>query len=84
MGSNIVTDILTTLFSGLSTAAQAIPSALGSAIVGFMTTTTGEGASAATHLSDAGQIVIAFGAVSLALSLVYLGINFVLSWGRNR
>lgn len=45
-----------------------------------MTTTT-EGV---THLSDAGQIVIAFGAVSLALSLVYLGINFVLSWGRNR
>ena len=35
-----------------------------------MTTTT-EGV---THLSDAGQIVIAFGAVSLALSLVYLGI----------
>lgn len=80
MGSNIVGDILTTLFSGLSTAAQAIPSALGEAIVGFMTTTT-EGV---THLSDAGQIVIAFGAISLALSLVYLGINFVLSWGRNR
>lgn len=80
MGTNIVTDILTTLFSGLSMAAQQIPSALGSAIVGFMTTTT-EGV---THLSDAGQIVIAFGAVSLALSLVYLGINFVLSWGRNR
>ena len=80
MGSNIVTDILTTLFSGLTTAAQAIPSALGKAIVEFMTTTT-EGV---THLSDAGQIVIAFGAVSLALSLVYLGINFVLSWGRNR
>jgi len=80
MGTNIVTDILTTLFSGLSTAAQHIPAALGQAIVGFMTTTT-EGV---THLSDAGQIVIAFGAVSLALSLVYLGINFVLSWGRNR
>lgn len=80
MGSNIVTDILTTLFSGLSTAAQSIPSALGEAIVGFMTTTT----DGVTHLSDAGQIVIAFGAVSLALSLVYLGINFVLSWGRNR
>ena len=80
MGTNIVTDILTTLFAGLSQAAQQIPAALGSAIVGFMTTTT-EGT---THLSDAGQIVIAFGAVSLALSLVYLGINFVLSWGRNR
>lgn len=80
MGTNIVTDILTTLFSGLQTAATQIPNALGSAIVGFMTTTT-EGV---THLSDAGQIVIAFGAVSLALSLVYLGINFVLSWGRNR
>jgi hypothetical protein len=80
MGTNIVTDILTTLFAGLSNAAQAIPAALGQAIVGFMTTTT-EGV---THLSDAGQIVIAFGAVSLALSLVYLGINFVLSWGRNR
>lgn len=80
MGTNIVTDILTTLFSGLSQAATSIPSALGDAIVGFMTTTT-EGA---THLSNAGQIVIAFGAVSLALSLVYLGINFVLSWGRNR
>ena len=80
MGTNIVNDILTTLFAGLQTAATAIPSALGQAIVGFMTTTT-EGV---THLSDAGQIVIAFGAVSLALSLVYLGINFVLSWGRNR
>ena len=80
MGTNIVTDILTTLFSGLQTAAQQIPNALGSAIVGFMTTTT-EGA---THLSDAGQIVVAFAGVSLALSLVYLGINFVLSWGHNR
>ena len=80
MGTNIVTDILTTLFSGLSTAATSIPAALGQSIVGFMTTTT-EGV---THLSDAGQIVVTFGAVSLALSLVYLGINFVLSWGHNR
>lgn len=56
IGTNIVTDILTTLFAGLSTAAQQIPTALGSAIVGFMTTTT-EGT---THLSDAGQIVVAF------------------------
>ena len=80
MGTNIVTDILSTLFAGLSQAAQQIPSALGSAIVGFMTTTT-EGV---THLSDAGQIVVAFGGVSLALTLVYLGINFVLSWGHNR
>ena len=62
MGTNIVTDILNTLFAGLSTAAQQIPSALGSAIVGFMTTTT-EGV---THLSDAGQIVVAFGGVRLA------------------
>lgn len=62
MGTNIVTDILTTLFAGLSQAATQIPAALGDAIVGFMTTTT-EGT---THLSDAGQIVIAFGAVSLA------------------
>lgn len=80
MGTNIVSDILNTLFSGLSTAATQIPTALGQAIVGFMTTTT-EGV---THLSDAGQIVVVFGAVSLALSLVYLGINFVLSWGHNR
>jgi hypothetical protein len=43
--------------------------------------TTTEGVS---HLSDAGQIVVVFGAVALALSLVYLGINFVLSWGHNR
>lgn len=80
MGTNIVTDILTTLFAGLTSAAQSIPAALGSAIVNFMTTTT-EGV---THLSDAGQIVVAFGGVSLALTLVYLGINFVLSWGHNR
>lgn len=80
MGTNIVNDILTTLFAGLQTAATAIPQALGQAIVGFMTTTS-EGV---THLSDAGQIVVAFGAISLALSLVYLGVNFVLSWGRNR
>lgn len=80
MGSNIVTDILTTLFSGLSQSASALPSALGDSIVGFMTTTS----DGVTHLSSAGQIVIAFGAVSLSLSLVYLGINFVLSWGRNR
>lgn len=80
MGTNIVTDILNTLFSGLTTAAERIPAALGQAIVGFMTNTT-EGV---THLSDAGQIVVTFGAVSLALSLVYLGINFVLSWGHNR
>ena len=80
MGTNIVTDILNTLFSGLSTAATQIPSALGQAIVGFMTITT----DGVTHLSDAGQIVVVFGAVSLALSLVYLGINFVLSWGHNR
>lgn len=80
MGTNIVTDIMNTLFSGLSTAATQIPQALGQAIVGFMTTTT-EGV---THLSDAGQIVIVFAAVSLALSLVYLGINFVLSFGHNR
>lgn len=80
MGTNIVTDILNTLFAGLQTAATQIPTALGQAIVGFMTTTT-EGV---THLSDAGQIVVTFGAVSLALSLVYLGINFVLSWGHNR
>ena len=59
MGTNVVTDILTTLFSGLSTAAQQIPAALGQAIVGFMTTTT-EGV---THLSDAGQIVVTFGRV---------------------
>lgn len=84
MGQTIVGEILETLLSGLTTAATQIPSALGQAIVGFMTTTTGEGSSAVTHLSSAGQIVIAFGAVSLALSLVYLGINFVLSWGRNR
>lgn len=84
MGTNIVTDILNTLFSGLTTAAQQIPAALGQAIVGFMTTQTGTGESAVTHLSDAGQIVVTFGAVSLALSLVYLGINFVLSWGHNR
>ena len=80
MGTNIVTDILTTLFAGLTSAATSIPSALGSAIVNFMTTTT-EGV---THLSEVGQIVVAFGGVSLALSLVYLGINFVLSWGHNR
>lgn len=80
MGTNIVTDILNTLFAGLSTAASQIPTALGSAIVGFMTTTT----DGVTHLSDAGQIVVAFASVSLALSLVYLGINFVLSWGHNR
>lgn len=80
MGTNIVTDILSTLFSGLETAAQKIPAALGNAIVGFMTTSSEGG----THLSDAGQIVVVFGAVSLALSLVYLGINFVLSWGHNR
>lgn len=80
MGTNIVTDIMTTLFAGLQTAATQIPAALGDAIVNFMTTTT-EGT---THLSDAGQIIIAFAAVSLALSLVYLGINFVFSFGRNR
>lgn len=80
MGTNIVTDIMSTLFAGLTSAAQAIPSALGSAIVNFMTTTT-EGV---THLSDAGQIIVAFAGVSLALTLVYLGINFVFSWGNNR
>lgn len=80
MGVNIVGDILDTLFSGLSKAATDIPSALGNAITGFMTKTV----DGATHLSDAGQIVVVFAAVSLALSLVYLGINFVLSWGRNR
>lgn len=80
MGTNIVTEILNTLFSGLTLAAEQIPLALGKSIVSFMTTTT-EGV---THLSDVGQIVVAFGAVSLALSLVYLGINFVLSWGHNR
>lgn len=80
MGTNIVTDIMSTLFAGLTEAAEEIPSALGSAIVNFMTETT-EGV---THLSGAGQIIIAFAGVSLALSLVYLGINFVFSFGRNR
>lgn len=80
MGTNLVTDILGTLFAGLNTAATSIPTALGSAIVNFMTTTT----DGVTHLSDVGYIVVTFAAVSLALSLVYLGINFVLSWGKNR
>ena len=69
-----------TLFSGLSESAQRIPQALGQSITGFMITTN-DGVS---HLSDAGQVVVVFGAIALALSLVYLGINFVLSWGHNR
>lgn len=80
---SVVSDILNTLFEGLSTAATKIPEALGQSIVGFIATTNSE-TGAITGLSNAGFIVVAFAGVSLALSLVYLGINFVLSWGHNR
>lgn len=81
---NIVQEILDILFDGLTEAATNIPTALGSAITNFMLTTTGTGSDAVTHLSSAGQIIVAFAGVSLALSLVYLGVNFVFSWGHNR
>ena len=84
MGVQLVQDILDILFAGLTDAATSIPTALGSAITNFMTVTTGEGASAVTRLSDQGQILVTFMGVSLALSLVYLGVNVIFSFGHNR
>lgn len=82
---NIVSEILEILFDGLTYAATHIPQALGQAITNFLLeSTTTEGVTSYTGLTGAGQVVVAFAGVSLALSLVYLGINFVLSWGKNR
>lgn len=84
MGQNLVTEILDILFSGFANGATAIPQALGQAITSFMTTSTTVEGVTTTHLSDAGQIIVVFASISLLLSLVYLGINFVFSWGHNR
>lgn len=84
MGQNLVTEVLDILFGGLTEGASQIPQALGQAITNFMTTSTTVEGVTTTHLSDAGQIIVVFASISLCLSLVYLGINFVFSWGHNR
>lgn len=78
--TTVLSDIVEILMSSLAEVGSGIASALTSTMTGFFTEKVGE----VTQLSTAGGIIIVFVALSLALSLSYLAINYIFSLGTNR
>lgn len=77
----IVTQILQILFSGFSTTATSMGSAISSMVQNlFLVTSEGS-----TTLSTFGTLVVVFAAVTLSLALFRWTLNFITSFGnRNR
>lgn len=78
--TTVLGDIVEILMSALAEVGEGIATALTSTMKAFFIETTGE----VQALSTAGGIIIVFVALSLALSLSYLAINYIFSMGNNR
>ena len=81
MGSNLMTEILGILFSGLTTTATS----MGQAIVNMVKAVFLETVEGTTSLNVFGVLIVIFAGISLALSLFRWALNFITSFGnRNR
>lgn len=77
--SQIANDIIGALTSGLSGLISAIPNAIKDAFTALFTTTTGEGASAVTKVSDFAIVMLVFGGIALAFGITKLIYNLIRS-----
>lgn len=84
-GTELVTEIITILVSGITGIATGVGEGLSTLASGIFFTTTGTGDAATTGLSVLGTCIIAFAAISLGLGLCRWVLNFFTSLGaRNR
>lgn len=77
--TQIASDIIGALTSGLSGLISAVPNAIKDAFNALFITTTGEGASAASHVSSFAIVMLVFGGIALAFGLTKLVYNLIRS-----
>lgn len=78
--SSIIQEIISALFSGLTTAAQGLGQGLNAMVTQIFL--TGEGTTASPYaLSTFGAVVVTFAAVSLAVGLGRWVVNLITSFG---
>lgn len=83
--SGILSEIISLLTGGIADTATAIGAGLSALAKSVFIETTGEGASAATHLSAFGSLIVIFAGIGLAIGLSRWVVNFCTSLGaRNR
>lgn len=78
----IVTQIIEILVSGLTEMASGIGSGLNNLAQSIFLVQKGTGETATWALSQFGQLIIAFGAVALAVGLSRFVVNWLTSFGR--
>lgn len=78
----IVTQIIQILVSGLTEMASGIGSGLNNLAQSIFLVQKGTGEAATWALSQFGQLIIAFGAVALAVGLSRFVVNWLTSFGR--
>ena len=81
MITSLLTEIIQLLVGGITELGKGIGSGLNNCVTSMFLTTTGDGSSAATHLSVFGGIVVIFAAIALAVGLTKLVYHFVTSLG---
>lgn len=78
---NIVVKIIEILVSGLTQMASGIGDGLNELAKSIFLEQSGEGATATWGLSMFGQLIVAFGAVALAIGLSRFVVNWLTSFG---
>lgn len=80
MGTSLVTEICGILVSGITTLGQGLASAINNLLKALFIDNTGTTA----KLSDAGNIIVVFAAVSLAISFTTFLVKYIFSLGARK
>ena len=78
---DIVVQMVQILVAGLSEMATGIGGGLNDLVQSVFLVTSGTGEAVTTKLSTFGQVILAFGGISLAIGLSKFIVNWVTSWG---